>query len=103
MDLHQGTSYRYAAWLFIVVNGTVPLVKLPYYEHIFVAKFLGSSTTKQINNIDLNSTYYSAYAAYEYQKLSRVVILNFLAWDAQNSTLSTHAVIPLIGRPLRLI
>jgi hypothetical protein len=86
MHLHQGTSYRYAAWLPIVVNGTGPLVKPPYYGHIFVAKFLRSSNTTQINNIDLSSDYYSAYAAYESGTLSRVGILNLQAWDPPNST-----------------
>lgn len=86
IHLHQGTSYRYAAWLPIVVNGTGPLVKPPYYGHIFVAKFLGSSTTTQINNVDLASDYYSAYAAYESGKLSRLAILNLHALDPPNST-----------------
>jgi hypothetical protein len=86
MHLHQGTSYRYAAWLPIAVNGTGPLVKPPYYGHVFVAKFLGSSPTTQINNVDLNSEYYSAYAAYESGKLCRVAVLNLLTWDPPNST-----------------
>lgn len=86
MHLHQGTSYRYSAWLPVVVNGTGPLVKPPYYGHMFVAKFLGSSNTTQINNIDLRSDYYSAYAAYESETLSRVAILNLQTWDPPNST-----------------
>jgi hypothetical protein len=86
IHLHQGTSYRYAAWLPIVVNGTGPLVKPPYYGHIFVAKFLGSSSTTQINNVDLGSDYYSAYAAYEDGNLSRLAILNLQTWDPPNNT-----------------
>ncbi|KAH8812756.1 glycoside hydrolase family 79 protein [Xylogone sp. PMI_703] len=86
MHLHQGTSYRYAAWLPIVVNGTGPTVKPPYYGHIFISKFIGSSRNTRINNIDLNSDYYSAYAAYENGKLDRIAILNFHAWDPSDST-----------------
>jgi hypothetical protein len=91
MHLHQGTSYRYAAWLPIVVNGTGPTVKPPYYGHVFVAKFLGDSSTTQINNIDLGSDYYSAYAAYENGELSRLALLNLHAWDPPNSTNTSTA------------
>jgi hypothetical protein len=86
MHLHQGTSYRYAAWLPVTVNGTGPYVKPPYYGHAFVAKFLGSSETATVNNIDLGSEYYSAYALYEEGSLSRLALLNLHAWDSPNST-----------------
>ena len=99
LHLHQGTSYRYAAWLPIVVNGTGPLVKPPYYGHIFVEKFLGPSKTTQIDNIDLNSDYYSAYAAYESGTLSRVAILNLLAWDPPNSTDASTSPGATVDRP----
>lgn len=91
MHLHQGTSYRYAAWLPIVVNGTGPTVKPPYYGHIFVSRFIGDSSHTQINNIDLDSDYYSAYAAYEHGKLCRLALLNLHAWDPPNSNITIYS------------
>jgi hypothetical protein len=99
IHLHQGTSYRYAAWLPIVVNGTGPLVKPPYYGHIFVAKFLGASNTTQINNVDLGSDYYSAYAAYEDGNLSRLAILNLQTWDPPNNTAINSIIGAAADRP----
>lgn len=86
MHLHQGTSYRYAAWLPIPVNGTGPLVKPAYYGHVFIAKFLGSSEETKIDHLDLGSDYYAAYAAYESGNLSRLALLNMHVWDPANST-----------------
>jgi Glycosyl hydrolase family 79 C-terminal beta domain len=99
LHLHQGTSYRYAACLPIVVNETGPLVKPPYYGHIFVEKLLGASKTTQVNNIDLNSYYYSAYVAYESGTLSRVAILNLLAWDPLNITGAETSLGTTVERP----
>lgn len=85
MYFHQGTNYRYAAWLPIALDGNDPRVNPPYYGHVFVAKFLGPNSTV-INNVDLDSDSYSAYAAYESDRLSRLAILNFDMWDPEDDT-----------------
>lgn len=86
MHLHQGTSYRYAAWLPIPINGTGPLVKPAYYGHVFIARFLGSSDETKIDHLDLDSDYYAAYAAYDSGDLSRLALLNMHTWDPANNT-----------------
>ena len=84
--MHQGTAYRYGAWMPITQNGTGPSTNPPYYGHIMVSKFIGSSDSTQISNIDLHSDYYSAYAAYEDSKLARVILLNLYEWNPPNTT-----------------
>lgn len=46
-----------------------------------VSKFIGSNPNTRINNIDLNSDFYSAYAAYVEGRLARVVLLNLSEWN----------------------
>ncbi|KAL7809367.1 hypothetical protein V8C44DRAFT_350543 [Trichoderma aethiopicum] len=84
MHMHQGTGYRYGAWLPIAQNGTGPMTKAPYYGHVMVSKFIGAHPRTRINNIDLKSDFYSAYAAYEDGRLRRVVILNLHEWSPGN-------------------
>jgi hypothetical protein len=86
MHMHQGTAYRYGAWMPISQNGTGPSTNPPYYGHVMVSKFIGSSDSTQISNIDLHSDYYSAYAAYEDRKLKRVIVLNLHEWNPPNTT-----------------
>ena len=50
-----------------------------------VSKFIGAHPNTRINNIDLNSDFYSAYAAYEGNRLARVVILNLHEWNPASS------------------
>ena len=82
MHFHQGTSYRYGAWQPIDANGTAKGTRPPYYGLAFAAKFLGSSGTTQLLNIDLDTQYLSAYAAYESGKLSRLAVVNLLEYNA---------------------
>jgi hypothetical protein len=79
--MHQGTAYRYGAWMPISQNGTGPSTNPPYYGHVMVSKFIGSNPNTRINNIDLNSDFYSAYAAYENGRLARVILLNLHEWN----------------------
>jgi hypothetical protein len=90
IHLHQGTSYRYASWLPVQVNGTGPYVKPPYYGNAFVARFLGTSGT-QVQNIDLGSDYYSVYTAYESGRLARLAVLNLHEWNPDNSTTTSSS------------
>lgn len=85
MHMHQGTAYRYGAWMPISQNGTGPSTNPPYYGHIMVSKFIGSNPNTRINNIDLHSDFYSAYAAYEDGRLARVVLLNLHEWNPPTS------------------
>ncbi|KAL7920711.1 major facilitator superfamily domain-containing protein [Trichoderma austrokoningii] len=55
IHMHQGTAYRYSAWMPISQNGTGPSTNHPYYGHIMVSKFIGSNPNTRINNIDLNT------------------------------------------------
>lgn len=86
MHLHQGTAYRYGAWMPISQNGTGPSTNPPYYGHVMVSKFIGSNPNTRINNIDLNSDFYSAYAAYEEGRLARVVLLNLHEWNPPSNS-----------------
>ncbi|KAK5991374.1 Beta-glucuronidase [Cladobotryum mycophilum] len=89
MHMHQGTGYRYGAWLPIALNGTGPSTNPPYYGHVMVSKFIGSSNNTRINNIDLHNNYYSAYAAYEDGKLARVILLNLHEWNPPRAAAGT--------------
>ena len=81
MHMHQGTSYRYGAWMPIEKDGAGPSTNPPYYGHVMVSKFIGGSGKTRINNINLHSDYYSAYAAYDGGKLTRVLLLNLHEWN----------------------
>lgn len=51
-----------------------------------VSKFIGSNPNTRISNIDLNSDFYSAYAAYEDGRLARVVLLNLHEWNPPSNS-----------------
>ncbi|KAM0448772.1 hypothetical protein ACHAO4_008244 [Trichoderma viride] len=91
MHMHQGTAYRYGAWMPISQNGTGPSTNPPYYGHVMVSKFIGSNPNTRISNIDLNSDFYSAYAAYEDGRLARVVLLNLYEWNPPSSQAEAEA------------
>lgn len=91
MHMHQGTAYRYGAWMPISQNGTGPSTNPPYYGHVMVSKFIGSNPNTRINNINLNSDFYSAYAAYEDGRLARVVLLNLHEWNPPSSQAEAEA------------
>ncbi|KAL6894855.1 hypothetical protein GGI43DRAFT_424697 [Trichoderma evansii] len=86
MHMHQGTAYLYGAWIPISQNGTGPSTNPPYYGHVMVSKFIGSNPNTRISNIDLNSDFYSAYAAYEDGQLARVVLLNLHEWNPPSNS-----------------
>jgi hypothetical protein len=94
--MHQGTAYRYGAWMPISQNGTGPSTNAPYYGHVMVSKFIGNSTKTQINSIDLNNDFQSAYAAYEDGELARVVLLNLREWNPPGGVNSTNATNPSV-------
>ncbi|KAM0257125.1 hypothetical protein ACHAQJ_004590 [Trichoderma viride] len=94
MHMHQGTAYRYGAWMPISQNGTGPSTNPPYYGHVMVSKFIGSNPNTRINNIDLNSDFYSAYAAYENGRLARVVLLNLHEWNPPSSSQDEASTAP---------
>lgn len=56
-----------------------------------VSKSIGSNPNTRINNIDLNSDFYSAYAAYENGRLARVVLLNLHEWNPSSSQAEAEA------------
>lgn len=90
MHMHQGTGYRYGAWMPISQNGTGPTTNPPYYGHVMVSKFIGSSTETRIMNIDLGSDFFSAYAAYEGDRLVRVLLLNLQEWNPPNTNADVY-------------
>ncbi|KAH8705719.1 glycoside hydrolase family 79 protein [Talaromyces proteolyticus] len=96
MHMHQGTAYRYGAWMPISQNGVGPSTNPPYYGHTMVSKFIGNSTKTQINNIDLKSDFHSAYAAYEDGELARVVLLNLQEWNPSGGVNATNATDPSV-------
>ena len=80
--MHQGTSYRYASWLPVKVNDTAPHVRPPYYANIFVSRFIGSSGNTRVANFPLDDHVNVAYAAYDNDKLARIVFLNMKEYNA---------------------
>lgn len=77
VHMHQGTNYRYAAWQPLGTPNETIGTKAPYYGNIAVASFLGDLTKGNVSvaNIDLDSIYDAAYAAYVNERLERIAVV----------------------------
>lgn len=81
LHFHQGLNYRYASWQPIASKGNKPATRPPYYGQIMVASALGYSADNRLVNIPLSEDTESAYAVYEGQRLSKVVVTNLKAFN----------------------
>ena len=79
--VQQGTTFGFAAWRPVVVDGAAPQVRPPYYGNLFVADVMGGTENLQAKNIDLNSDVLSAYALYAGGSLTKYAIINLLEWN----------------------
>ncbi|KAJ5951122.1 uncharacterized protein N7479_009535 [Penicillium vulpinum] len=87
LHFHQGLNYRYASWQPIESKGISPTTRPPYYGQIMVASAIGKSKDTRIVSIPLSEDTESAYAIYNGNRLSELVITNMRAF---NQTTSGH-------------
>lgn len=60
-------------------------IRASFYGQIFAAEFRGTASTVRVTNIDLQSSYYSAYGAYDNNKLARIALTNLELWEGGNA------------------
>lgn len=87
VHMHQGTNYRYAAWQPVETDLESIGTKAPYYGSIAVAAFLGDLTQGKvsISDIELGTTYESAYAAYVDDRIERIAVIQMRAYNYTGS------------------
>ncbi|ETN46982.1 uncharacterized protein HMPREF1541_01172 [Cyphellophora europaea CBS 101466] len=87
VHMHQGTNYRYASWQPMSTPNETIGTKAPYYGNIAVASFLGDLTSgnTSVANIDLDSIYNAAYAAYVNDRLERIALIQMQAYNYTES------------------
>lgn len=83
VHMHQGLNYRYASWQPIQTANESIGTKAPYYGNIAVASFLGdlSAGNVSVANIDLDSIYNAAYAAYADERLERIAVIQMREYN----------------------
>lgn len=77
--LRGGTSLFQA----IQIGSTPPQVFSTFYAQVFAVDFIGTNPKVQVQNIDLNREFLSAYAAYDDGKLARAAFVNLKSWAPQ--------------------
>lgn len=83
VHMHQGTNYRYASWQPVdTVNATMG-TKAPYYGNIMVATMLGNLRRGNVSiaDLELDSIYDSAYAAYVNGQLLRLAVIQMREYN----------------------
>lgn len=94
IDGSQRPQAAHSLWVPIsgVTDSPGPQVRGPWYAEIFVADFIGKTGgTTRVFEIDLDSDYYSTYAAYENDTLTRIAILNLHEWNEGEGTRASTA------------
>ncbi|KAF4770442.1 hypothetical protein HAV15_013029 [Penicillium sp. str.  len=81
LQFHQGLNYRYASWQPIESKGLPPTTRPPYYGQIMVASAIGKSNNTRIVNIPLSEDTESAYAIYDGDQLSKLIVTNLRAFN----------------------
>lgn len=81
LHFHQGLNYRYASWQPVESRGIPPTTRPPYYGQIMVAEAIGKSNDTRVVNIPLSEDTESAYAIYNGQRLSKLVVTNLRAFN----------------------
>lgn len=78
-------NYRYASWQPIESKGVPPTTRPPYYGQVMVASAIGQSKDTRIVNIPLSEDTESAYAIYNGDRLSKLVVTNLRAFSQTTS------------------
>ena len=101
VHMHQGTNYRYQSWQPIDTVNATKGTKAPYYGNIAVATFLGNLTggNVSVTDIELDSTYQNAYAAYVNGHLSRIAIIQLNAYNTTFNGSGSSTATNLTPRP----
>lgn len=88
VHMHQGTDYRYTSWQPIDTVNTTKGTKAPYYGNIMVATMLGDLTkgNTSVADLELDSEYNSAYAAYKNGQLRRLAVIQMRQWNYTGQT-----------------
>lgn len=73
--------FGYVAWWPAFYESIVPQVRSPYYGHLFVADFMGGSSSFRVSELPLSDDLLAAYAGYENEELKRVAVVNFDVWE----------------------
>lgn len=81
VNMQLGKIFGYVAWHPVAFDGILPEVRAPYYGHLFVADFIGSTHDFRIKELDLGDDLVASYAGYEHNQLKRVAIINFNVWN----------------------
>jgi hypothetical protein len=102
VHMHMGTSFRYQSWQPVATSTTTIGTKAPYYGNVAVAAFLGNTTAKvpSVVNIDTGNDRLVVYAAYTGNKIAKLMLINF---NAYNSTVGGLGVSPLPSPPARTV
>lgn len=92
VHMHQGTDYRYASWSPIQTANTSIGTKAPYYGNIMVASLLGDLTkgNTTISDLEQDSTYNSAYAAYVNGQLRRIAVIQMREYNYTDNAEQTR-------------
>ena len=70
-----------------VQNHTGQAVRAPYYAQPFIADFIGTSKPgPNVIEQDMKDDHFTAYAAYEGNKLTRIALVDLLKWSPPNGT-----------------
>lgn len=87
VHMHQGTDYRYASWQPIDTVNTTKGTKAPYYGNIMVVTMLGDLRKGNVSiaDLELGSTYNSAYAALVNGQLRRLAVIQMREWNYTGS------------------
>lgn len=81
---HQGTNYRYSGWQPINTPRAVKQTRPPFYGHLALAAALGDSGKHAVRvvNTTLNTEHEAAYAIYNNDRLTKIVVLNLNEYNA---------------------
>jgi hypothetical protein len=93
--VQQGTGFAFDSWQPVYINETAPKVLPPWYGDVFIADVIGTASSVQVLNIDLDNDLLSAYAVYNSQTLTKYVVVNLEEWNTTTPYKRTSQTITL--------
>ncbi|KAF1828565.1 glycoside hydrolase family 79 protein [Decorospora gaudefroyi] len=82
MNLIQGTTFGYTAWVPVPVDDRDPYVRPPLYGQIFAADAIGQDSDIQVYPLPSSTWNFSTHAIYKSGKLAKYVLLNLDEWNS---------------------
>jgi len=82
MNLIQGTTFGYTAWVPVARDGRDPYVRPPLYGQIFAADAIGHHPEVQVYPLPSSVENFSTHAIYEAKKLAKYVLVNLDEWNS---------------------